>query len=211
MNLQSTEVQWPTGARDMELELHWVHDLSGRKVTMVGLQTEEGNLEIPMPAEVAGPYIITARWEDEYAREVRYMMDEWPEELNIISSLQGEVLSFEYPNLEISTSGLNVLRVDGAFVNSSGYYSQRQYVAEAKEGPQQIQFAPLSPAMDATDPDIKPLYEQALDESGRLDLYYYQETDGTYSWYFRNILSDPVSGEAWLKSLRYERLIVPFN
>lgn len=211
LGLRSTDVQWPTDATEVELEISWIHNLGARQATVLAYRAADGNIEVPVPAMADGPYVVTARWQDEQQRELRYVLDEWPTALNISSSLQGEVVRFDYPDIDIHTSGIGIVSVLGSIETVSGYYAERQHLAEAKEGAQQIRFAPLSPALEAKDPDVRSLYDQSFEGFSRLDLYYYPETDGTYSWYFRNVLSEVSGSEAWLKSLAYERLIVPFN
>lgn len=211
LELRSTRLQWPANATDMELEVRWVHDMSGRHSTILALHEGTEDVEVPVPQDLAGPFILTAKWTDDHDHEVRYVMDSWPEELNIISALQGEVLRFEYPELEVSTDGLNIITAEGSLVSPEGFYAEREYVGEAKGGSQVIRFAPLSPMLESLNTEIRPLYEQGFNESSTLSLYYYPEMNASYSWYFRNILSELNDSETWLRSLAYERLILPFN
>lgn len=212
VRVQSIALQWPAGAQETEVELRWLNNAPARR-SMILAQGEVGtSLVAPVLESTTGPFILTATWKGDHKREVRYLLDSWPTEFSVTSSVEAELLSFDYPKLEVTTSGADVLVAEGRFINFSVDHTvQRTYYGEAKGGTQEIQFAPLSPTINALNTQVNPLYERGFNDSSTLSLFHYPAMQGSYSWYFRNILSELGDTDAWLSSLAYERLDLPFR
>lgn len=209
---RSLTLEWPATAQDLEWELRWINDPVGRRTMLLAKGEGTNQLEVPLLEYAQGPFLFTARWLDDNRREIRFLLDSWPEDLNIQSTIEGEVLNFDYPVLDIATSGSNIMIIEGTHNNtSSNARVQRSFLGLDRGGTQQIQFAPLSPMLHAMNTQVNPLFERGFNSSSTLSLFQYPAMGSSYSWYFRNVASERSDTQDWLESLTYERLTLPFQ
>lgn len=208
---ESLAINWPADAENVELEIRWINSVTAQGSMILAFEERTADIEVPMPADAHnGPFVIRAKWKDTETYETQYVYDSWPGEITIGSGVDGEIVSFDYPSLRYEASGADIVMMEGIFEDAETYdVGERVYAGPAETGSAEIRFAPLSPKIGAGSSRVGRLYERSFDGSVAFNLYYFPAMDGSYPWYLRNILSDLATGEEWLRSLEYERLILP--
>lgn len=208
MRVLQTTIEWPTNAREAELEVFWVQDAINRRVQIIGKTDSPGVFELPFPANIDGPFLFHFRWKDEYEREIKTVEERWPGGLSFFPTLEGQLVDYQYPQLHYESVGANILKVDGIYEDpNSSAYCRRQYEGPIA-GDGTINFAPFSPSLDQASSRLKVLYETTWDQELIVDFYYYPAMTG-FDWYLRNVVSDLGSGQSWLERQVYERLTLP--
>lgn len=200
-------INWGDGLEDLFVEIRWINDFGRRHTMVLDVIDEEGDFVVPMPAEAEGPFAIYARQWSTGTREKQQVFNTWPTEVTIDFQLDGEVTDFTYPTLNYETSGADIAVVNGNYSDPNNQeFGQRWYAGPSGSGAQSIRFAPLSFALRDSRTEV--LYDRAFQAVATLSLYSFPNMNGDYSWYLRRVYSDLTSGNDWVETLEFERMII---
>mgnify|MGYP000149625672 CR=1 FL=1 len=209
MELLQTMIEWPTNATDAELEIFWVQDVNNRRLQLIGRTDKPGLLEMPSLSGIDGPFLFQFHWKDDHEREIHRVEESWFPKLSFFPTIEGELVNYQYPQLQYESTGANVITLDGIYDDpNSSAYCRRQYAGPvATDG--NLVLAPFSNSLDQASNRLKSLYESTWDQDLTLHFYHYPAMTGNFGWYLRYVVSDLGTGSEWLDRLNYERMTIP--
>ena len=209
LEVLSVPVAWPTDAFFKELEIRWFNSVANKRSTIIGWQRDEtDNVSVMVPVGTTGPFIFTAGWNDGQRYEAAQVFEAWPTQVVVSSQIDAQATKYNYPDLELNTSGVDIVVLSGFYDRPEASEScQRYYTSPLAEGEQTLRFPFFAPRL--RDARLDRVYEGALQENVTIGFYHYPAMNGSYSWYLRNVRSQQVSGQAWLESLEYELFSFP--
>lgn len=210
MPLRQAFIDWPTQAQDASLVVLLIQDMANRRAQVVAKTETPGLLELPLLDGMDGPFLFHFQWRDEFEREIRRVEPSWQEKLAFFPSIEGQLLSYDYPMVQYASTGASLVTLDGVYRNPNlTQYCRRRYAGPVSEDGA-LTLSPLSPWLDDANSQLIELYQNAIGEDASLDFYHYPAMRGQMDWYLRNVVSDLGSGQSWLESLEFERLHLPF-
>ena len=209
LEARTIPVSWPENAVSVELELRLITSAVGQRNNILSFGTErEDAVTVLVDPLTQGPLLVTAAWTDGARFEMVRVYEQWPTQIDISTQIEATIGNYNYPSLELTTSGANIAVIAGTYVRpEESEFCFRNFTTPLEEGTQTIRFPNFSPRL--RNDQLDRVYEGALQENTVINFYHYPGMNGSYSWYLRNVHSQQGTGQTWLESLEYERLIVP--